>query len=170
MNLRYISQTRFDRYVLYLAVGIIAWELVLLPLIPFGGTAIPKNGELAKAQEQLVTLYKDQVQNLILLAIGMAGAASLAAYNRWPNRTLPEDHARILKSCWFFTGLSVCSGLIGEYHLRRLLEHRLIHPQTLPLTAYPSLIQFSAVLAAAPFLAWFVTVALMANDARRISL
>jgi len=153
----------FDRWILVVSVCVVAMEILVIPLLPFAVELIPPRG-IPEAKAQLLKLYNDRVWDLIVLAVTIAGGAAGAAYTRWKNQTLSDEHLRILKSCWMLVGLSVCSGILGLYHLQRLLERRVLDPSVIPLTSYPALIQIISFFAAGPFLVWFVVIALRTNQ------
>jgi hypothetical protein len=153
----------FHMSVLASCLCVLMFEILIVPLLGLGSRLIPDQGDIPQARKEQLDLYKDRVQNLILLALAMGGAAAAAAYNRYAGQALPDQQLRILSSCWILLGLSVCSGLWGRFQLERLLAHRLLEPEALPPTFYPSFIQLVSVIAAAPFLCWFLFIALKAH-------
>src|ERR1051326_5918670 len=157
-------ETRFDRLILLVSLSVALWQVLYVPLIPFSEARIRSSGDIPKVREQAIALYKDRVQNLISVAIGLAAAATLGAYNRWSNRRLPERLLRVLRSCWTCAGLSIFSGLIGLYQLQRLLQRHLATTDV-PIVAVPAGVQLVALFGAVPFLITFLVRAFGDNNA-----
>lgn len=161
-HIRTSLESGFNKWVLWICLGVALLEILYVPLVPFAEVRTSASGEIPKIREEALNLYKDRVQNMVSLAVGMAGAATLGAYNRWANRKLPKRHVRVLQSCWMLAGLSIFSGLIGVYNLQRIVEHRIASTQV-PIVSYPALVQIAALVAGAPFLIWFIVNALVTN-------
>jgi len=172
LNLRRLvasrAQTRFDRWILYLCICSAFALAFVTPLLPYGGHRPPKTGEVSQIDQQSISLYKDNAEKFSALAIAIAGAATVGAYNRWANRTLPPRMLRILRSCWTLAGLSIFSGALGLYQLQRVTQMRLINTD-IPILSYPALVEVLAAIAAVPFLVSFLLNAFSGNNSDTLS-
>lgn len=160
--LRQVLRQRFHQLVLACCIVVLIFEFAVVPLLGFSHVRLDPDPShpIPPAQGAQLDLYKDRIQNLILLALAIAGAGTAAAYNRYAHRALPPRNLHILLSCWSLIGLSICSGLWGRFNLDRLLARGLVGPESLSLTYYPGLIQIAALIASAPFLGSFLIRAL----------